>query len=112
MQARLDDPRAALAELRRLAADPDFPKFTIAQSVLAAWAAYFGDPALSLQLLHSVPTDASQTFVLWRPILKDMRRLPGFKDLVRDLGLVTYWRASGNWGDFCRPLGKEDFECT
>jgi TolB-like protein/Tfp pilus assembly protein PilF len=112
MQARLDEPRAALAELRRLDADPGFPKYTIAKSVLAYWAAYFGDPAYSLTLLHNVRTDASQAFVLWRPILKDMRRLPAFKDLVRDLGLVTYWRASGNWGDYCRPLGEDDFECT
>jgi DNA-binding winged helix-turn-helix (wHTH) protein len=32
--------------------------------------------------------------------------------IVRDLGLVDYWRASGNWNDFCRPLGKDDFDCT
>jgi hypothetical protein len=22
-----------------------------------------------------------------------------------------YWRASGEWGDFARPLGDDDFEC-
>jgi hypothetical protein len=31
---------------------------------------------------------------------------------VRDLGLVAYWRASGNWGEFCRPLGEDDFVCS
>ena len=92
MQARLDNPRAALAELRRLSEDPAW-KFIVWQSVLAYWAAYFDDPALSLQLLRSVRTDPSLSFMLWRPILKDMRRLPAFKDLVRDLGLVNYWRA-------------------
>jgi hypothetical protein len=50
-------------------------------------------------------------YLLWLAIHKDMRRLPGFKDLVRDLGLVDYWRTTGNWGQFCRPLGEDDFEC-
>jgi len=40
-----------------------------------------------------------------------MRRLPGFKDLVSKLGLVDYWRSSGNWGEFCRLVGADDFEC-
>ncbi len=26
-------------------------------------------------------------------------------------GLVDYWRTSGNWSQFCRPLGADDFEC-
>jgi hypothetical protein len=39
------------------------------------------------------------------------RSQEAFEDLVRDLGLVEYWRATGEWGDFCRPLGTEDFEC-
>jgi hypothetical protein len=30
---------------------------------------------------------------------------------VRDLGLADYFRSSGNWGDFCRPLAGDDFEC-
>jgi TIR domain len=25
--------------------------------------------------------------------------------------LVDCWRASGNWGDFARPVGTDDFEC-
>jgi hypothetical protein len=29
---------------------------------------------------------------------------------LRDLGLVDYWRTSGNWGEFARPVGTEDFE--
>jgi hypothetical protein len=31
---------------------------------------------------------------------------------VRELRLVDYWRSSGNWGDFCRPIGRNDFECS
>jgi TolB-like protein len=36
---------------------------------------------------------------------------PGFKDLLRDLGIANYFRASGKWGDFCSPVGADDFEC-
>jgi hypothetical protein len=48
---------------------------------------------------------------LWYPHMAAVRRAPGFKDLVRDLGLVDYWRETGEWGDFCRPVGADDFEC-
>ena len=30
---------------------------------------------------------------------------------MRELGLVDYWRAVGDWGDFCKPVGDDDFEC-
>ncbi len=112
VRSHLDEPQAALAELRRLADDPAFSKSLFSLSVLSLWAAYFGDAELSLQLLGKVRSDAVSAWMLWRRLLTDMRRLPGFKDLVRDLGLVDYWRASGNWGEFCRPLGDDDFECT
>jgi TolB-like protein/DNA-binding winged helix-turn-helix (wHTH) protein len=111
MRSQLGKPQAALAELRRLAKGQNYPHDTWSRSELAYWAAYFGDPEFSLRLLHDVPRDPSMAFVLWRSILKDVRRLPGFKDLVRDLGLVDYWRASGNWGQFCRPTAEGDFEC-
>ncbi len=38
--------------------------------------------------------------------------LAGFKDLVRALGVERYWRATGQWGDFARPAGEDDFEIT
>ncbi len=109
---RSHDSHAALVEVRRLAEDPAHPKNVTWRSLFAYWAAYLDDPQLALELMHDMPADPSFAFVLWRPVVKDMRRLPGFKNLVRDLGLVDYWRASGNWGEFCRPLGKDDFECT
>ena len=50
-------------------------------------------------------------WIVWRPVMRDLRTEPGFKALVKDMGLADYWRATGNWGEFCRPVGENDFEC-
>ena len=26
------------------------------------------------------------------------------------MGIFDYWRVTGKWGDFARPLGDDDFE--
>jgi len=45
----------------------------------------------------------------WWPMPAAVRRTERFKKLVRDAGLVDYWRAHG-WPDLCRPVG-DDFAC-
>lgn len=115
MVLHLDDPQAGIAELRRMLHDPRFSPSIVRSVVIAQWAAYFGDPALSLEALRTMPRfgpTGSVLFSLWRPIEKETRRLPGFKDYVRQLGLVDYWRTTGKWGEFCKPVGANDFECT
>jgi hypothetical protein len=99
----------ALAEIRQLSAGPAsmFDLYTLAQL-----AAYFGDPELALGILHKVSPIGTTPFLIWRPGLKEVRRLAGFKDLVRELRLVDYWRATGNWSEFCHPVGNEDFACS
>jgi len=84
-----------------------------ANTDVALWATYFGNRELAFDALEAINRNApAVTFQnLWFPVLSDVRRLPGFKDLARKLGLVDYWRKSGTWGDFCRPVGDEDFEC-
>lgn len=50
----------------------------------------------------------------WEPWIlpfSNVRTLPGFKKMLRDAGIVDYWRTTGNWGDFCKPVGADDFEC-
>ena len=74
------------------------------------WAAYFGEPQLALDLLTQIASNRPNTFQLWQPVMSGVRKLPGFKNVVRQLGLVDYWRAYG-WPDFCRPAG-EDFACS
>jgi hypothetical protein len=48
---------------------------------------------------------------IWWPWETGLRADPRFKEIVRELGLTDYWRASGKWGDFARPVGTDDFEC-
>jgi hypothetical protein len=47
---------------------------------------------------------------LWHPNFSRIRRDPRFKEIVRDIGLVEYWRGSGVWGDFAQPVDHADFE--
>jgi TolB-like protein/Tfp pilus assembly protein PilF len=111
MQALLDSPEEALQELRRFSNDPAY-QLPLVRNAISIWASYFGDHEMALRIIRDLYA-AGQfvTYATWRPIHEEMRRLPGFKDLVRDLGLVDYWRATGNWGEFCRPQGHADFEC-
>jgi hypothetical protein len=38
-----------------------------------------------------------------------VRKLAQFKAVMRQVGLVDYWRERG-WPAFCRPVGADDFE--
>jgi len=112
MAPLMDSPNAALESLRRFAADPKYQNPLLRSNSIAIWAAYFGDPqlALDLQYIGGKPA-VLRGLVLWQPVFADMRHLYRFKQLVIDLGLVDYWRATGKWGDFCKPVGENDFEC-
>jgi TolB-like protein len=48
---------------------------------------------------------------LWDPLYAPLRQTERFKTLVRNAGLVEYWRERG-WPDLCRPLGQNDFTCS
>lgn len=112
MASQLDAPEAAKASLHRFYDDPT-DSSPLKYGAIATWASYVGDYELALQTYRELfETTRFETNLLWRPLEKEMRRLPGFKDLVRDLGLVDYWRETGNWSEFCRPLGHADIECN
>jgi TolB-like protein/DNA-binding winged helix-turn-helix (wHTH) protein len=106
----LDDPDRARAELRRLAAEPAPPNY-LRGVLLAYWAAHFGDTELALAQLGTSVYGAPDDGLLWRPVLADVRRLPGFKELLRREGLVDYWRVAG-WPNSCQPTTADDFECS
>jgi hypothetical protein len=46
-------------------------------------------------------------FQNYAPVRKTQR----FKTLVREAGLVDYWKARG-WPELCRPVGADDFACS
>lgn len=106
------DPAAARALLARAYEDPANQDST--RMMFIAWhAAHFGDDALAGTALRRALIDLNGTFVpaIWFPDLARYRQTAEFKQLARDLKLYDYWRSSGNWGDHCRPVGAEDFEC-
>jgi len=80
---------------------------------LAYYADRFGDrdtvlAALRWLAIDRHPLDVS---ILWRHWHSGVRADPRFKQLLRELQIVDYYRASGNWGDFCKPTTGDDFEC-
>jgi TolB-like protein len=99
----IDAPAGAADELRRAAASDR-------SNMLIWWAAYYHEPELALELLAKAAPDMGDTALLWQPMLRDVRKLPGFRKIVIDLGLVDYWRVYG-WSDFCHPLRGGDFTC-
>jgi hypothetical protein len=109
-QRNLDASDAGLEAMRALYAEASNPS-SVELGFMAAWTAFFGDPVFALRLAReSVARQASSVSNLWFPLFDDMRRLPEFKRLVRELGLVDYWREYG-WPPFCRPLDGDDFVC-
>lgn len=110
MIENLDDPRTALAELRK---PGQFPAPQPAwYAPMALWAAHFGDPHLALHFLERSAEDPSTSFMVWHPVFAEARRLPGFDAVLEKLGLVDYWRESKHWPQHCRPAGKLDVKCS
>lgn len=105
-----DSPDRVLATLRSVYSnrDIDWPS---KYHDIALLAAFFGDDELALE---SISYEARLTTVrygaLWFPVMSEVRKLPGFKQLVSDVNLAEYWRTYG-WTDHCRPIGADDFEC-
>jgi hypothetical protein len=111
MIASLDDPQKALRVLQQLYADPVVAEPALNHRDIALWAGHFGDAALALDAVSSLVAEHSaQTIYLWLPQLKQMRQLPEFKALLRDIGIVAHWDEYG-WPEICRPLDGDDFAC-
>lgn len=47
---------------------------------------------------------------VWENWAVDFRRDPRFKEWVREMGYLAFWKKKG-WPDRCRPTGVDDFEC-
>jgi TolB-like protein/DNA-binding winged helix-turn-helix (wHTH) protein len=101
MTASLGDRDAALAYLHTT-----FDETEDHDHLIPQWAAWYGDHELALAAMHRLPLPR----FFWSKEKAETRRLPGFKDLLRKVGMEEYFREYG-WNDFCRPLGADDFEC-
>jgi TolB-like protein len=112
LMERLDDKVAARAAIRKAFDDPASQNVSRLNRIVW-YADHFGDKDLALAALRREFIDLHGNYwtYLWDPYETGLRSDVRFKDIVRDLGLVDYWRSSGNWGDFCKPVGKDDFEC-
>jgi hypothetical protein len=105
----LGDRPAMLEVLRKeFAAQPS--------AAIAEAADALGDADLALAALRSKWNGRSHVYEdyweLWTAPYSALRTLPGYKALMRETGLADYWRQTGDWGDVCRPVGDDDFECS
>lgn len=107
------DPRGRLAAIREYFGDATHSGNFGQIFPLSYFAAFLGDRRLAFDMLNRWADGPTQNVhILWRTVMRDVRRMPDFPSLVRKLGLENYWRASGNWGDFCHPVGPESFTCS
>jgi hypothetical protein len=111
-QLQRNDAPAAHVSLKQLMDDPE-EQNPFDMGTIALFADYLGDKDLALRASRKgwVDMNGSNLKFLWMPSRSGFRSDPRFKDLARDLGFVDYWRGTGKWGDFCKPVGKDDFEC-
>lgn len=106
-----DSRDAVLGTLRAIAAD-DSIQWPDKYHDIALLAAYFGDARFALQTFERDARHMSiRLQALWYPVMSEVRQLPRFRDLVRDINLVAYWRAFG-WPEACQPVGGDEFSCN
>jgi tetratricopeptide (TPR) repeat protein len=102
-------PSDAVARLRELRADPNVNLPALV--AITMWAAYFDDAELALDVMQEMVAVSSQSvYLFWFPQMREVRRLPGFKTIMREAGFVDYWNEFG-WPEACRPTAGDDFEC-
>jgi hypothetical protein len=107
----LDEPEEALKIVRAAFKDPAYQD-AARMGAIAHWAVYFGDQDLALKAMRRecVEMHGITVHEIWHPVFAELRKDPRFKDILRGMGLVDHWRATGKWGDFARPKGADDFE--
>jgi adenylate cyclase len=105
-----DNPKEALNKLHQIYTDDNaLSERDITDiSILAA---YLSDTDFAMEAMERGNTiNTAGLFKVWFPVMKNVRQLPRFKEHMREIGLVDYWKQYG-WPDLCRPVGDDDFVC-
>ncbi|QPC98196.1 TIR domain-containing protein [Qipengyuania soli] len=106
----IDDREKTIALLLKALADPASRSSTIS-FILSYHCGDFDAQDLALDALErGLSTDAAMDYAVWWPSHREVRKTTRFKELVRKFGYYDYWRRTGEWGDFARPVGDDDFE--
>jgi hypothetical protein len=110
VKEHLDSPEEGLEKLRRIYSSDD--NLSSGETLcISCWAAYFGDIEFAMEAIEKAQIiDASMLYYNWFPVVREVRQLPRFKEFVRKIGLVDYWKENG-WPDLCHPVGGDDFIC-
>jgi TolB-like protein len=118
----LDDREAMLAILREAAKDPSYGAGGGRALVFQMETAdALGDADLTADALrrflesrkgfHDGSMYHSDYWQFWTTPHSGVRTHPEFKKLLIQTGVVDYWRQTGRWGDGCKPVGADDFQC-
>ena len=116
----LDDRDAMLEILRKAAKDSAYGGGRRATIFQMETADALGDADLALDALRQ-SLESSEGFPrsmrhgtywqFWTTPHSSIRAHPEWKRLLVQTGVVDYWRQTGKWGDGCKPIGADDFQC-
>ena len=117
----LNDRKAMLAILREAANDPAYEGNRSGIVFQMETADALGDADLAVDALRRY-LESSKGFAdgsmhhatywqFWTTPHSGIRAHPEFKRLLIQTGVADYWRRSGRWGDGCKPVGADDFQC-
>ena len=117
----LNDRDAMLAVLREAAKDPAYGGSRAGIVFQMETADALGDADVAVdalrRFLESVEGFNDGTmhhgayWQFWTAPHSKLRAHPEFKRLLIKTGVVDYWRKTGQWGDGCKPVGADDFQC-
>jgi TolB-like protein len=115
-----DDREAMLAVTRRAMSDEAYG----GPELLVIWGSVadaLGDADLAAVALRRTLESAEgfnegrmaqfHYYIFWVYPYSSLRSHPEFKRLLIKTGVADYWRQTGNWGDGCKPIGNNDFQC-